>query len=108
LYFYMRGGKPSFYFYSKFRSNGSDWMGMVDLTSKTDEELTASVAKIKECLEKYKPFADRQLVFMRDYIVDGDIEVATYEDGVKVIGNFSDTDKEYDGVTVAANSYVIK
>ncbi len=107
LYFYMRGGKPSFYFYSKFRSNGSDWMGMVDLTSKTDEELKRSVAKIKECMEQYKPFADRQLVYMKDYIVDGDIEVALYEDGVRVIGNFSDSDREYDGVTVKANSYVL-
>ncbi len=107
IYFFMRGGKPSFYFYSKFRANGSDWMGMVDLTSKTDDELKRSVAKIKEGLDNYKPFADRQFVFMRDYIVDGDIEIAVYEDGVRVIGNFSDTPKEFEGKTIAPFGYII-
>ncbi len=108
LYFFMRGGKPSYYFYSKFRANGSDWMGMVDLTSATDEQLSLSVAKIKEGMQNYKPFADRQLVFMRDYIVDGDIEIALYEDGVKVIGNFSNSEKEYEGNKIAPHSYIIK
>lgn len=107
LYFFIRGGKPSYYFYSKFRANGSDWMGMVDLTCTTDEELKLSVAKVKEGVDNYKPFADRQLVFMRDYIVEGDIEIALYEDGVKVVGNFSNTQKEYEGNIIAPHGYII-
>ncbi len=108
IYFFMRGGKPSYYFYSKFRADGSDWMGMTDLTSATDEALKASVAKVKEGVDNYAPFADRQFVFMRDYIVDGDIQIAIYEDGVKVIGNFSDSEKVYDECVIAPHSFIVK
>lgn len=102
--YHLRGGKPSFYFYSKFRTGGqANWMGEVDLTAETDEVLRKSVSYIAESAKEYVARADRQLVYMKNYeAFDNGIEVATYEDGCRVVGNFSERDAEYDGHTVKA------
>ena len=102
--YHLRGGKPSFYIYSKFRTGGrANWMGEVDLTAETDEKLAETVSYIAESAKEYLPRADRQFVFMQNYeVFDNGIEVATYEDGCRVVGNFSETDAAYDGHTVPA------
>lgn len=104
IIYHLRGGKPSFYFYSKFRTGGEkNWMGEVDLTAESDEKLAESVSYIAEAAKEYLPRADRQLVFMKEYETCGNgIEVATYEDGCRVVGNFSENDATYDGHTVPA------
>ena len=105
----MRGGKPAMYIYSKFRSGwGVNWMGDGDLGCATDEELAWSVAKIREAAEEQASLADLQLVYMSRYDVLGDgIEVATYENGTRIVGNFSDTEKTFEGKTVGAYDYVV-
>ena len=104
IIYHLRGGKPSFYFYSKFRTGGAaNWMGESDLTSDTEEDLRKSVSYIAEAAKEYITRADRQLVFMKDYeTYQNGIEVATYEDGCRVVGNFSEQDAIYDGHTVPA------
>ena len=104
IIYHLRGGKPSFYFYSKFRTGGAkNWMGEVDLTAESDEKLAESVSHIAKSAKEYLAHADRQLVFMKEYETFGNgIEVATYEDGCRVVGNFSETDATYDGYTVHA------
>ena len=104
IIYHLRGGKPSFYFYSKFRTGGAaNWMGESDLTSDTDENLRESVSYIAEAAKEYVARADRQLVFMKDYqIYENGIEVAIYEDGCRVVGNFSEQDAIYDGHTIPA------
>ncbi len=102
----MRGGKPAMYFYSKFRSNNRNWMGENDLTCATDEALQWSVGKVKEGLEAYEPFADRQLVFMYSYeIKENGLHIATYEDGAKLYGNFTDQPLTADGITLEPWGY---
>ncbi|MBQ7089525.1 MAG: hypothetical protein IJN82_00230, partial [Clostridia bacterium] len=102
----MRGGKPSMYFHSKFRSNGKDWMGEQDLTCRNAEEITRSVALIKEALEIYAPFAEKQLIFMQSYdILDNGLEIAAYEDGTAVCGNFTDKPQTYNGITIEPWEY---
>ena len=105
----MRGGKAAMYMYSKFRSGwGTNWMGENDLCCATDEELQWSVSKIREAAKEQASLADLQLVYMSRYDVPGDgIEVATYENGTRIVGNFSDTEKVFEGKTVGAYDYVV-
>lgn len=61
------GGRPNFYFYSKFVNDGSDWMGESDLRCGTAEELARSVAKIKEGWDVWAPLAHLQLEYMTNH-----------------------------------------
>ena len=108
LLFFMRGGRPTFYIYSRFRANGKDWMGLVDLACDSNESLEKAAKAIAEGEKQYKDFADRQFVYMKDYTVLGNgIEVAEYEDGVRFVGNFSEKDGEFEGHTVPAGDFII-
>lgn len=111
LRFFMNGGRPSFYFFSRFRSGGaSNWMGATDLTSTTDEELSSAAERIALACKEYSDLKldDRQLIHMCDYEVLGNgLEVATYEDGAKMVGNFSDKELYYEGATVPAWDFII-
>ncbi len=105
----MRGGKAAMYIYSKFRSGwGVNWMGDGDLGCGTDEELRQSVLKIREAADEQASLADLQLVYMSRYdVLEDGIEVATYENGTRIVGNFSDTEKIFEGKTVGAYGYVV-
>jgi len=108
LLFFMRGGRPSFYIYSRFRANGKDWMGLVDLTCDSNESLEKTAKAIAKGEREYKDLADRQFIYMKDYtVLENGIEVAEYEDGVKFVANFSETDGEFEGKAVPAGDYVI-
>ena len=97
------GGRPNFYFYSKFLSNGNDWMGKGDLGCGTDDELRRSIAAIKEGADLYARFVRLQYLF-----IDGHRELApgVYEtrwsDGTALTVNY--TEEPYvlpDGTAVA-------
>ena len=109
LTLYLRGGKPSMYYYSKFRTGGAkNWMGETDLICDNEEELRASVATIKQAAEEYAPFADKQFCFIDRYeIVGNGIEVTHYDDGSRVVGNFAETAQDYDGRTVAPGEMLV-
>ena len=105
----MRGGKPAMYFYSKFRTGGQkNWMGENDLTCATEEELRWSVARIKEACEEQLALADLQTVFLMRYdITDHGIEIATYENGTRIVGNFSDRVQLFEGKELPPFGYVV-
>ena len=109
LTLYLRGGKPSMYYYSKFRTGGAkNWMGETDLVCGSDEELRESVATVKRALDEYAPLADKQLCFIDRYeIVGNGVEVTHYEDGTRVVGNLSETAQVYDGHTLEAGELLI-
>ncbi len=111
LFTYLRGGKPTFYFFSKFRTGGSkNWMGETDLVTTTEEDLTFAVQKVKESVTEYRTggFDERQFVYMTDYqILDNGLEAAIYEDGCIVVGNFGDTEQVYHNETILPGDYRI-
>lgn len=111
LMLYLRGGKPSLYFFSRFRTGGQkNWMGETDLVSTTDGDLAAAVAAVGTAAAEYADggFDQRQFVFLRDYAVLGNgLEVAFYEDGSAVVGNFADVPLTYRKRTVAAGTYEV-
>ncbi len=109
LLLYMRGGKPAMYYYSKFLTNEEgNWMGMTDLVCDTEESLRESVAAVRRAAEEYAAFADRQLVYMRRYdILDNGLHIATYADGVRMVGNFTDAPVSFEGQTVPALDFIL-
>lgn len=105
----MRGGKPSIYYYSKFCTNGKvNWMGENDFTCDGDEDMKMSVSLVKTALDDYEPLRHLQLEYMEryDYLGDG-LEVATYSDGTRLVGNFSDNVKIFEDKEIEPFGYVM-
>ena len=100
------GGRPHFYFYSKFKSSGGNWMGDADITCATDEELRESVAKIKEGYDEFKKLERLQLEFMtsHDEIADG-VFVVGYADGTRICVNYQDKPFNWEGRSVPPLGY---
>ena len=105
----MRGGKPSIYYYSKFCTGTKvNWMGETDFTCDNDEDMTRSVSLVKSALDEYEPIRHLQFEFMDRYDILGDgLEMATYSDGTRLVGNFSGTAKEYEHTQIAPYGYVL-
>ena len=101
--------RPCFYFYSKFLSAGSNWMGGEDLVCATAEELESSVAKIKEGYDVYRRLRHLQLEFMEshDELADGLFRV-TYSNGAKIYVNYNGASAIAEGVTIPAMDYVVR
>jgi hypothetical protein len=106
----MRGGKPSFYIYSKFRTGGTtNWMGEDDLICDTDEDMRRTAAYIKDGLSEYAPLAEKQFVFMDGYdILQDGLERVRYSDGSEMVGNFSDEERVYEGLVIKPYGYVVR
>ena len=98
--------RPSFYFYSKFLSAGDNWMGNEDLGCATDDELKASVAKIKEGYDVYQKLKHLQLEFIESHeeIAPGVFRTG-YSNGESVVVNYTDKAFAYKGESVPAESW---
>lgn len=109
LFTYLRGGRPTFYIFSKFRTGSAkNWMGEIDLVSTTDDDLRFTVSKIKEGVDEYlaNGFDDRQFVYMTDYRVLGNgLEAAYYADGGIVVGNFGTESQRFGDTEIPAGEY---
>jgi hypothetical protein len=102
------GGRPMFYFYSRFRDAGSHWMGNEDLTCATDGELVRSVQFIQRGFEEFERIKHLQVEFMESHeSVAEDVFQTTFSDGTSIITNYRDTDWEYCGRTVPSMGYAI-
>lgn len=82
------GGRPTFYYYSKFMrgSELDDWLGSDDLICDTDEQLKYSVSKIKEVYDEYKfeSFLQEEFMISHKEIQPG-VFVVEYANGSKVM-----------------------
>lgn len=102
------GGRPTFYFYSKFKSDGKNWMGDGDLRCATDKELAESVAKIKEGYDAYARLSHLQYEFMENHeqIADG-VFRTTWSNGESIIVNYGESPATVGGATVAASGWIL-
>ena len=107
LTFILRGGRPSFYFHSKFRTGAKNWMGEIDFLTDTDEDLDFACDRIAEAQREYEALSHLQKVYMSDYVTADGIEIAAYENGTEIVGNFSEEEKTYRGVSIAPGEYKI-
>lgn len=87
------GGRPSFYFYSKFMVGGSsdDWLGKEDMICDTDEQLKSNVEKIANAYNEYKKLSRLQYEFIEKHIkLENGVYKTTYSDGTSIIVNYND------------------
>lgn len=84
LIFIEYGGRPLFYFNSKF-GPGRDWMGVEDLYNSSDAEITRSIAALRAGYDEYLPLQYLQYEFMDNHEKLSDtLYRTTYSDGTKV------------------------
>lgn len=104
----LRGGRPSMYIYSKFRTGGQkNWMGEIDLTIDGEADLRTTAATIAAAERECAPLAHLQTAYMTDYVIEGALHIAAYANGERIVGNFSDEEKCYDGHVVPAWGYCV-
>ena len=109
LTFVLRGGKPTFYFHSRFRTGAKNWMGETDLITDTDEDLFRAADIIAESTREYAGLIRLQTLFMTnyEYSADSALEIASYEDGTRIVGNFSENVQKYCGREILPGEYAI-
>ena len=79
------GGRPSFYYYSAFKSDGANWMGNTDCVCDTPEQMKSSVAKIKQAYDVYNLLSDTHFAYMHKHEQVGDcVFETTYSNGTVV------------------------
>ena len=102
------GGRPVFYFHSKFKEDGKNWMGEGDLTCATDAELRKSVELIKRGQEEYGRMADLQMEFMEQHeeLAPG-VFRTVYSGGAQVLVNYGADPYEYRGQKVPPRDYAV-
>ncbi len=100
-------GRPIFYYYSRFKTDGKNWMGDVDLACGTEEELKESVKAVKKGFDQYESLRRLQLLFMEDHqkIADN-VFKTTFSDGTELICNYRDEAFEYNGQSVPAKGWI--
>jgi hypothetical protein len=100
--------RPCFYFYSKFKTDGGSWMGSEDLTCATDDELRASVAKIKEGYDVYRRIRHLQLEYMdfHEELAPGVFRTG-YANGESLIVNYTGRLFAHKGSTVGAEDWLL-
>ncbi len=102
------GGRPMFYFHSKFLEGNKQWMGAEDLTCETDEALVAGVAKIKEGHDEFSRLAHLQTEFMdRHERIAPDVFRTVYSGGTQIVCNYGTAGFDHHGRTVAPRAYIV-
>jgi hypothetical protein len=108
LRFIEAGGRPLYYFYSKFMNNGNNWMGEVDLSYKDREDLQNSVKVIKEGFDEYQPMSYLQYETLDNHeeIAPG-VTCSTFSDGSMIICNYTNKVFRFKDSEVQAEDYLV-
>jgi len=102
------GGRPMFYFHSKFLEGNKQWMGAEDLTCETDEALAAGVSRIAEGSREFARLARLQTEFMdRHEALAPEVFRTTYSDGSAIVVNYGATPFDPGGRAVPPRSHVL-
>jgi hypothetical protein len=102
------GGRPLFYFDSKFVTTKKNWMGDEDITCATDEALASAVKAIKAGVDDYKVRKYLQSEFMEKHeMLTLNVSRTVYSDGSEIIANAGDVDYSYKGRSVEAMNYAV-
>jgi hypothetical protein len=101
-------GRPIFYFYSKFKDDGKHWMGDGDLGCATDEELRASVAKVKQGYDEFNTLSRLQLEFMEQHeMLAPGVFRTGFSSGTEIVCNYREEPFVCRGRTVAPMKYLL-
>lgn len=84
------GGRPVLYYYSKFFTDGSGWMGDTDFRMDTQEDFDSSVANTKKTADLYKEFSYLQFEFMdRHEKIGENCYRIVYSDGTAITVDYN-------------------
>ena len=83
------GVRPSFYYYSKFMSDGTNSMGDVDMRCSTADELKSSVAAMKSALDTYSRLSYLQEEFIIHHEKSDGVAIVTYSDGSRMTVDYN-------------------
>jgi len=99
------GGRPLFYFHSRF-AEGRQWMGADDITCADREALAHGVARIKEGYDEFQERMHLQVEFMEEHeqLVEGVFRTA-FSDGSVIITNYRDETFSYRDTKVEPRDY---
>ncbi|MBR0300568.1 MAG: hypothetical protein IJQ93_09665 [Bacteroidales bacterium] len=108
LRFIEAGGRPLYYFYSKFMSNGNNWMGDKDLSYESPEDLQNSVKVIKDGYEEYRKLSHLQYETLDDHceIAPG-VTRSIFSDGTQIVCNYTGTPFVVNGQIIGAENYFV-
>ena len=102
------GGRPIYYFYSKFKTDNKSWMGDIDLTCATEAELEASIAIIKKGYDSFKPLADLQCEFMEAHDeLATNVFRTTFGNKTEIVINYSTAPFSYRETSIAPLRYSV-
>ncbi|MDO4574607.1 MAG: DUF5696 domain-containing protein [Planctomycetia bacterium] len=102
------GGRPMFYFYSKFKSSGSNWMGDADIRCGDEKELADAIAAIQKGYQEFQSLKHLQYEFMEshDKLAD-DVFLTKFSDGTRIVTNYRNEEFSFEGKTVPAMDYLL-
>ena len=102
------GGRPMFYFHSKFLEENKQWMGAEDLSCETDEALVAGATKVAEGSREFARLARLQTEFMqRHEEIAPEVFQTTYSGGASIVVNYGSAPFEAGGLSVPPRGYVL-
>lgn len=102
------GGRPMFYFHSKFLEGSKQWMGAEDITCESDEAMAAGVAKIKEGHDEFQALCHLQMQFMEGHeMVSADVSKTTFSDGSEIVCNYGAAPFTHENRQVKPNEYAL-
>ncbi len=84
-----RGGRPTIYIYSKFKTNGS-WMGDDDIICTTPENVDVTVKYLSEMYKEFAPMARLQTELIDRHEESDGVARTYYADGTVATVNFND------------------
>ncbi len=109
LQLFEHADRPSFYYYSKFRSDGS-WLGNEDLICDSDEDLKRSAGIIAKGCKEYAELSYLQYEFIENIeeIAEG-VFVTEFSDGSKLYANHNQCITVLDDKTIIrAKEFLLK
>ena len=101
-------GRPVFYFYSRFKDDGKNWMGEGDLGCADEKELRASVARIRQGYDEFRRLSPLQLEFMEQHeqLAPGVFRTA-FSDGSEIVTNYGSKEYPYGHKIVGPMDYLL-
>ena len=85
-----RGGRPTGYIFSKFKSDGKSWMGDDDIVCTTEADTERTVGLLADMYREFAPMAYLQTEFIQrhDKLSEG-VYRTTYSDGSRVTVDYN-------------------
>ena len=84
-----RGGRPTFYIYSKFVGDGKNWMGNDDLTCDDEADTARTVSIIAESYRNFAPYSHLQTEFIEGHEEKDGTSRTTYSDGTVAVCDYN-------------------